>query len=213
MISQTHPDIMTSDGVSENMTLMIKGTIRLFSRSDRTLKNRIEMLATISSGSQLCKFLCREAGVMPAGPRRPCPPDIADGPGEASVLAPTRGDDGYASPGASGAASYIGRLGFLALCLLLDGGGVESVSFELARLDATASSSSVSDELGSFGCEKRLAGGTMTESAVVDDGGMRTEERRPEEELVSGTGTPYRPRGSARADILGLMAAGADGVE
>jgi hypothetical protein len=76
---------------------------------------------------------------------------------------------------------------------LLDGGGVESVSFELARLDATASSSSVSEELGSGGCEKRLAGGTMTDdSAVVDDGGMRTElckECRPEEELVSGTGT------------------------
>jgi len=94
-----------------------------------------------------------------------------------------------------------------------DGGGVESVSFELARLDATASSSSVSDELGSFGCEKRLAGGTMTdESAVVDDSGMcipgllcKCKESRPEDELVSGTGTPYRARGSARADILGLV--------
>jgi len=147
---------------------------------------------------------------MPAGPRRPCPPEVADGPGEASVLARTRGDDGYACPGATGAASYIGRLGFLALCFLLDGGGVESVSFELARLDATASSSSVSDELGSFGCEKRLAGGTMTESAVVDDAGMRTEECRPEEELVSGTGTPYR---APCAGILGLMTAGADGAE
>jgi hypothetical protein len=91
-----------------------------------------------------------------------------------------------------------------------DGGGVESVSFELARLDATASSSSVSDELGS-GCEKRLAGGTKTdESAVVDDSGMCTpglcRESRPEDELASGTGTPYRARGSARAYILGLMA-------
>lgn len=91
-----------------------------------------------------------------------------------------------------------------------DGGGVESVSFELARLDATASSSSVSDELGSFGCEKRLAGGTMTdESAVVDDSGMCTpglcKESRPEDELASGTGTPYGARGSACADILGLM--------
>lgn len=90
-----------------------------------------------------------------------------------------------------------------------DGGGVESVSFELARLDATASSSSVSDELGS-GCEKRLAGGTKTdESAVVDDSGMCTpglcRESRPEDELASGTGTPYRARGSACAYILGLM--------
>jgi hypothetical protein len=107
---------------------------------------------------------------------------------------------------------------FLALAFLLDGGGVESVSFELVILDATASSSSVSEELGSFGCEKRLAGGTMTDEspvAVVDDSGMRTElfkECRPEEELVSGTGTLYRARGSN----LGLATApfvGADGVE
>lgn len=135
------------------------------------------------------------------------------------MLARTRGDDGYACPGATGAASYVGRLAFLALTLafLLDGGGVESVSFELVRLDATASSSSVSEELGSFGCEKRLAGGTMTDddSPVVDDSGMRTElceECRPEEELVSGTGTLYRARGSN----LGLATApfvGADGVE
>jgi hypothetical protein len=103
---------------------------------------------------------------------------------------------------------------------LLDGGGVESVSFELARLDATASSSSVSEELGSFGCEKRLAGGTMTdESPVVDDGRTRTElckDIRPEEELASGTGTLYRARGSVCADILGLATVtfvGADGVE
>lgn len=102
----------------------------------------------------------------------------------------------------------------MALAFLRDdgGGGVESVSIELARLDATASSSSVSDELGS-GCEKRLAGGTKTdESAVVDDSGMCTptpglcRESRPEDELASGTGTPYKARGSARAYILGLMA-------
>lgn len=137
------------------------------------------------------------------------------------MLARTRGDDGYACPGATGAASYVGRLAFLALALalalavLLDGGGVESVSFEPVILDATVSSSSVSEELGAR-CEKRLAGGTMTdESPVVDDSGMRTElckECRPEEELVSGTGTLYRARGS----ILGLATApfvGADGVE
>lgn len=133
------------------------------------------------------------------------------------MLDRTRGDDGYACPGATGAASYAGRLCFFGLCFLLDGGGVESVSFELARLDATASSSSVSEELGSGGCEKRLAGGTMTDdSPVVDDGGMRTElckECRPEEELVSGTGTLYRARGSACADILGVVTAGADGEE
>lgn len=103
-----------------------------------------------------------------------------------------------------------------------NGGGVERVSFELARLDATASSSSVSEELGSAGCEKRLAGGTMTEeSAVVDVTGMRTglrKESRPEEELASGTGTLYSGRGSVCADSLGLVTAafveiGAAGVE
>jgi hypothetical protein len=45
-----------------------------------------------------------------------------------------------------------------------------------------------------------LAGGTMTEeSAVVDEMGIRTgwcNESRPEDELASGTGTPYRERGS-----------------
>lgn len=53
---------------------------------------------------------------------------------------------------------------------------MESVSFELAILDATASSSSVSEVLSSFGCEKMLAGGTMTDdSPVVDVTGTRTE--------------------------------------
>lgn len=70
------------------------------------------------------------------------------------------------------------------------------VSFELAILDATASSSVVSEELGSGGCEKILGGGTMTEeSAVVDVRGIRIgwyKECRPDDELVSGTGTPYR---------------------
>jgi hypothetical protein len=107
------------------------------------------------------------------------------------VLARISGDDGYSWPGGVGAASYAGGLVLdlaLDLTFLREGGGVESVSFELARLDATASSSSVSEELGSFGREKRLAGGTMTEeSAVVDDSGMRTGlcKERLEEELAS----------------------------
>ena len=63
------------------------------------------------------------------------------------------GDDGYASPGGIGAASYVRRLAFLALAFLIDGGGVETVLFELARFDATASSSPISEELDSFGCE------------------------------------------------------------
>ena len=103
---------------------------------------------------------------------------------------------------------------------MLEGGGVESVSFELAILDATASSSSVSEVLSSFGCEKMLAGGTMTDdSPVVEVTGTRTalgEESRPEEELASGTGTPYRARGSVWGDIPGPATAtfvGADGVE
>jgi hypothetical protein len=67
-------------------------------------------------------------------------------------------------------------LDFLGLGFFLEGGGVESVSFELAILDATASSSSVSEVLNSFGCEKMLAGGTMTDdSPVVDVTGTRTE--------------------------------------
>jgi hypothetical protein len=50
-------------------------------------------------------------------------------------------------------------------------------------LDATASSSPVSEELGSSGCKKRLAGGAMTnESPVIDDSGMPASE----------TGTLYR---------------------
>jgi len=104
----------------------------------------------------------------------------------------------------------------LALAFLREGGGVVKVSFELAILDATASSSSVvSEELGSGGCEKMLGGGTMTEeSAVVDVTGMRTgwyEECRPEDELVSGTGTPYRERGSVWVGSLGLATTPLDG--
>jgi len=191
---------------------------------DRTqeLTKRLDTLATDSNSAQWRKFLCRAVGVIPAGPRCTWPPDVADGPEGASVLARTRGDDGYSCPGAIGAASYVGRRDLLlvALGFLRDGGGVESVSFEPARLDATASSSSVSDELGSFGCEKRLAGGTRTEeSAVVDEGGICTglcREYRPEDELVSGTGTPYRARWSVCAGSLGLMTppfGRADGVE
>ena len=84
------------------------------------------------------------------------------------------GDDGYSWPGTVGAASYVGRRDLLGLGFLRDkGGGVESISFELAILDLTASSS-VSDELGS-GCEKRLGGGTRTEDpAVVDERGTCT---------------------------------------
>ena len=75
------------------------------------------------------------------------------------------------------------------------------MSFELAGLDATTSSSLISEELGSGGCEKMLGGGTMTEGpAVVDERGIRTgrykDSRRPEDELASGMGTPYRERGS-----------------
>ena len=81
------------------------------------------------------------------------------------MLTRIRGDDGYACPGGSGAASYVGRLAFF----LIDGGGVESVSFELARLDATASSSSVSEELGSFVCEKRDAGGITGEGRGITE--------------------------------------------
>jgi len=97
------------------------------------------------------------------------------------------------------------------LAFLREGGGVVKVSFELAILDATASSSSVvSEELGSGGCEKMLEGGTITEeSAVVDVSGMRTgwyKESRPEDELASGTGTPYKVRGSVWVDSLGLAA-------
>lgn len=135
------------------------------------------------------------------------------------MLARASGDDGYSCPGAIGAASYAGRRDFLALGFLRDeGGGVESVSFELAILDLTASSSSVSDELSSFGCEKRLGGGTRTEdSPVVDEGGMCTglfKDSRPEEELPSGTGTLYGARGSGCPDSLGLAPfSGADGIE
>lgn len=96
-----------------------------------------------------------------------------------------------------------------------EGGGVVKVSFELAILDATASSSVVSEELGSGGCEKMLGGGTMTEeSAVVDETGIRTgwyNECRPEDELVSRTGTPYRDRGSVWA-TLGSAACALPGV-
>jgi hypothetical protein len=104
----------------------------------------------------------------------------------------------------------------LDLAFLREGGGVESVSFELARLDATASSSSVSEELETFGREKRLAGGTITEeSAVVDDSGMRTGlcKERLEEELASWTGTPYSGRGFVRGDSLGFVTALFDGAE
>jgi hypothetical protein len=105
----------------------------------------------------------------------------------------------------------------LDLGFLREGGGVERVSFELARLDATASSSSVSEELGSFGREKRLAGGNKTEeSAVVDDSGMRTEffkDCGPEEELASGTGTPYSGCEFMRGDSLGLATALLDGAD
>lgn len=74
------------------------------------------------------------------------------------------------------------------------------MSFELAILDATASSSVVSEELGS-GCEKMLGGGTMMEDpAVVDETGTRTgcwyKDCRPDDELASGTGTPYIERRS-----------------
>jgi hypothetical protein len=134
------------------------------------------------------------------------------------VFARRRGDDGYTWPDGTGAASYAGRLDLLALSFLLDRGGVVNVALELAILDATASSSSVS-ELSSFGCEKMLAGGTMTDDSpvVVDVTGTRTElrESRPEDELASGKGTPYGARGSVCANILGLMTAplvGADCV-
>jgi hypothetical protein len=168
-----------------------------------------------SNSGQRRAFLC-----LAAGPRGVWLADVADSPG--SVLAPASGDDGYSCPGAIGAASYAGRRDFLELGFLRDeaGGGVESVSFELARLDLTTSSSSVSDELGSFGCEKRLGGGTRTEdSAVVDGAGMCTglfKDSRPEEELPSGTGTLYRARGSGCPDSLGLVTAPfarADGIE
>ena len=83
------------------------------------------------------------------------------------------------------------------------------MSFELAGLDATTSSSLISEELGSGGCEKMLGGGTMTEGpAVVDERGIRTgrykDSRRPEDELASGTGTPYKERGSVWVGNLGL---------
>jgi hypothetical protein len=99
----------------------------------------------------------------------------------------------------------------LALVFLREeGGGVVKVSFELAILDATASSSVVSEELGSGGCEKMLGGGTMTEeSAVVDETGIRTgwyKDCRPDDELVSGTGTPYIERGSAWVGNWGFAA-------
>jgi hypothetical protein len=57
------------------------------------------------------------------------------------------------------------------------------------------------------------------DSPVVDVTGTRTElweESRPEEELASGAGTPYRARVSMWGDILGLATVtfvGADGVE
>ena len=102
--------------------------------------------------------------------------DVADGPEEARAPPRISGVVGYSCPGGVGAASYVGRLALaLALAFLREGGGVERVSFELAILDATASSSVVSEELGSAGCEKMLGGGTMTEeSAVVDETGIRT---------------------------------------
>jgi len=147
------------------------------------------------------RLLGRAPGVIPAVPPRPLPLEVVDGPEEARALPRISGVAGYSWPGGVGAASYVGRL-TLALAFLREGGGVVKVSFELAILDATASSSSVvSEELGSGGCEKMLGGGTMTEeSAVVDVRGIRTgwyNESRPEDELVSGTGTPYRERGSA----------------
>ena len=100
-------------------------------------------------------------------------------------------------------------MGRLALALLREGGGVVKVPFELAILDATASSSVVSEELDSGGCKKMLGGGTMTEGpAVVDERGIRTdlykESRRPEDELASGTGTPCKERGSLWVGNLGL---------
>ena len=101
--------------------------------------------------------------------------------------------------------SYVGRL---ALAFLREGGGVVKVSFELTLLGASASSSVVSEELGSEGCEKMLGSGTMTEeSAVVDVRGVRTgwyKECRPDDELVSGTRTLYRERGSVWVSIFGL---------
>lgn len=145
------------------------------------------------------RLLGRAAGVIPAVPPRPLPFEVVDGPEEARAPPRINGVTGYSWPSGVGAASYVGRLA-LVLVFLREGGGVERVSFELAMLDATASSSVVSEELGSGGCEKILAGGTMTEeSAVVDETGIRTgwyNDCRPEDELASGTGTPYRERGS-----------------
>jgi len=95
----------------------------------------------------------------------------------------------------------------LGLGLLRGGGGVVKESSELVILDATSSSSS-SEELDSGDREKMLGGGTlMGESAVVDVRGVRTgwyKEGRSEDELASGTGTPYRERGSVWVGNLGL---------
>ena len=85
---------------------------------------------------------------------------------------PAMGDDGYACPGIIGAASYVGRLDFLGLAFLREGGGVESV---LAILDPTASSSSILEALSSFGCAEMPVGGITDDSPLVDDTGMRTE--------------------------------------
>jgi hypothetical protein len=53
-----------------------------------------------------------------------------------------------------------------------------------------------------------LGGGTMTEEpAVVDERGTRTgwyEDCRPDDELVSGTGTPYKERRSVWVGNLGF---------
>jgi hypothetical protein len=176
----------------------------------------IRTLATDPNSDQRRDFLCRAAG-----PRGTWPADVAEGPELGRLIVPASGDDGYSRPAGIGAASYAGRRDFLALGFLRDdGGGVESVSFELAILDLTASSSSVSDELSAFGCSKRLGSGIRTEdSPVVEEGRMCTalfKEPRPEDELASGMGTPYGARGSTWPDIRGLATppfVGADGIE
>jgi hypothetical protein len=96
------------------------------------------------------RLLGRAAGVIPADAPRPLPVDVADGPAEARAPPRISGVVGYSCPGGVGAASYVGRL-VLALAFLREGGGVVKESFELAILDATASSSVVSEELGSGG--------------------------------------------------------------
>lgn len=73
------------------------------SSHDRTDIDEGDFDTLATDSGQWRKFLCREAGVIPAVPRCAWLADVPDGPG--SVLTRASGDAGYSCPGGVGAAS------------------------------------------------------------------------------------------------------------